>query len=112
MGIPWRVAFALQADGWYLRDAIIWAKPNPMPSSVEDRCTSSYEFVFMLAKSERYFADMDAVRQPLAEATLERISQLFPCFEKEHVCQEAFVNSSAAHSRLHPRKPVSKLEEP
>jgi DNA modification methylase len=75
MGVPWRVAFALQADGWWLRDAIVWAKPNPMPSSVTDRCTSSYEFVFMLSKSARYFADMDAVREPLADATLERISQ-------------------------------------
>jgi site-specific DNA-methyltransferase (cytosine-N4-specific) len=64
IGVPWRVAFALQADGWWLRDAIIWAKPNPMPSSVTDRCTPSYETVFMLAKSARYFADMDAVRTP------------------------------------------------
>jgi site-specific DNA-methyltransferase (cytosine-N4-specific) len=53
--------------GWYLRDAIIWAKPNPMPSSVTDRCTPSYETVFMLAKSARYFADMDAVREPYKE---------------------------------------------
>jgi DNA modification methylase len=72
IGVPWRVAFALQADGWWLRDAIIWAKPNPMPSSVADRCTSSYEFVFMLAKSARYFADMNAVREPLAEASIAR----------------------------------------
>lgn len=62
-GVPWRVAFALQADGWWLRDAIIWHKTVPMPSSVTDRCTPSYEFVFMLAKSARYYADMDAVRQ-------------------------------------------------
>ena len=75
IGVPWRVAFALQADGWWLRDAIVWAKPNPMPSSVEDRCTSSYEMVFMLAKSARYFSDMDAVREPLSPATLERIQQ-------------------------------------
>lgn len=75
MGIPWRVAFALQADGWWLRDAIVWAKPNPMPSSLTDRCTSSYEMVFMLAKSKAYYANMDAVREPLAEASLERIQQ-------------------------------------
>lgn len=73
--MPWRVAFALQADGWWLRDAIVWHKPNPLPSSVSDRCTPSYEFVFMLAKSARYYADMDAVREPLADATLERIAQ-------------------------------------
>lgn len=75
IGIPWRVAFALQADGWYLRDAIIWAKPNPMPSSVADRCTSSYEQVFMLSKRPRYFADMDAVREPLSESSLQCFSQ-------------------------------------
>lgn len=63
IGIPWRVAFALQADGWWLRSAIVWAKPNPMPSSVRDRPTSSYETVFLLAKSERYFYDSDAVKE-------------------------------------------------
>lgn len=66
IGVPWRVAFALQADGWWLRDAIIWHKPNPMPSSVDDRCTPAYETVFMLTKSAIYYADMDAVRLPLA----------------------------------------------
>jgi DNA modification methylase len=75
MGIPWRVALALQADGWWLRDAIVWAKPNPMPSSVTDRCTSSYEMVFMLAKSKTYYADMDAVREPLAESSVARLEQ-------------------------------------
>ncbi|MDE2107420.1 MAG: site-specific DNA-methyltransferase [Patescibacteria group bacterium] len=75
IGVPWRVAFALQADGWWLRDAIVWAKPNPMPSSVTDRCTSSYEMIFMLAKSRRYFADMDAVREPMAEASVARLEQ-------------------------------------
>jgi DNA modification methylase len=63
VGIPWRVAFALQADGWYLRSDIIWAKPNPMPESVTDRPTKSHEYVFLLAKSERYFFDQDAVRE-------------------------------------------------
>jgi DNA modification methylase len=75
IGVPWAVAFALRADGWWLRDAIVWHKPNPMPSSVEDRCTPSYEFVFLLAKSARYFYDADAIREPLAEATLDRIAQ-------------------------------------
>ena len=69
MGIPWRIAFALQADGWWLRDAIVWAKPNPMPSSVTDRCTSSYEMVFMLAKSKTYYADMDAVRETMLKGS-------------------------------------------
>jgi DNA modification methylase len=61
IGVPWRVAFALQADGWYLRQDIIWAKPNPMPESVRDRCTKAHEYVFLLAKSKRYFYDAAAV---------------------------------------------------
>lgn len=64
IGIPWRVAFALQADGWYLRQDIIWAKPNPMPESVRDRCTKSHEYVFMLSKSPKYFYDAKAVAEP------------------------------------------------
>ena len=64
VGIPWRVAFALQADGWYLRQDIIWAKPNPMPESVRDRCTKSHEYMFLLAKSERYYFDADAIAEP------------------------------------------------
>ncbi len=62
-GIPWRVALALQADGWYLRSDIIWAKPNPMPESVTDRPTKSHEYVFLLTKSERYYWDAEAVRE-------------------------------------------------
>ena len=61
IGIPWRVAFALQADGWYLRQDIIWHKPNPMPESVRDRCTKAHEYVFLLAKSQRYFFDAGAI---------------------------------------------------
>ena len=64
IGIPWRVAFALQADGWYLRQDIIWHKPNPMPESVRDRCTRAHEYLFLLAKSERYYFDADAVKEP------------------------------------------------
>jgi len=64
VGIPWRVAFALQADGWYLRSDTIWHKPNPMPESVRDRPTKAHEYVFLLSKSARYFYDQDAVRSP------------------------------------------------
>ena len=64
VGIPWTVAFALRSDGWYLRSDIIWHKPNPMPESVTDRPTKSHEYVFLLAKSERYFYDADAIREP------------------------------------------------
>jgi DNA modification methylase len=63
VGIPWRVAFALQADGWWLRQDIIWHKPNPMPESVRDRCTKAHEYVFLLTKSERYFYDAEAVKE-------------------------------------------------
>ena len=72
VGIPWRVAFALQADGWYLRSDIIWSKPNPMPESVTDRPTKSHEFVFLFAKSPRYFYDHEAIKEPYAESTFKR----------------------------------------
>jgi DNA modification methylase len=64
IGIPWRVAFALQTDGWYLRQDIIWHKPNPMPESVKDRCTKAHEYIFMLSKSARYYYDVDAIKEP------------------------------------------------
>ena len=63
VGIPWRVAFALQADGWYLRQDIIWAKPNPMPESVTDRCTKAHEYLFLLSKRERYYYDASAIAE-------------------------------------------------
>jgi len=64
VGIPWRVAFALQADGWYLRQDIIWAKPNPMPESVTDRCTKAHEYVFLLTKQPKYHFNHEAMREP------------------------------------------------
>ena len=64
IGIPWLVALALRADGWYLRQDIIWAKPNPMPESVKDRCTKSHEYLFLLTKSDRYYFDADAIKEP------------------------------------------------
>jgi DNA modification methylase len=75
IGIPWRVALALQADGWYLRQDIIWHKPNPMPESVTDRCTKSHEYLFMLTKNARYYFDSDAIKEPVAESTIKRVSQ-------------------------------------
>ena len=65
IGIPWRVAFALQADGWYLRSDVIWSKPNPMPESVTDRPTKAHEYLFLLTKSERYFYDANAIKEPV-----------------------------------------------
>lgn len=66
IGIPWRVAFALQDDGWILRSDIIWAKPNPMPESVTDRPTKAHEYVFLLSKQPRYYYDADAIAEPLS----------------------------------------------
>jgi DNA modification methylase len=68
VGIPWRVAFALQADGWYLRSDIIWSKPNPMPESVTDRPTKAHEYVFLLTKSPRYYYDADAIKEKSSNA--------------------------------------------
>ena len=71
-GIPWRVAFALQEDGWYLRQDIIWHKPNPMPESVKDRCTKSHEYIFLLSKSPKYLFNADAIAEPIAESSKKR----------------------------------------
>jgi len=67
IGIPWRVAFALQADGWYLRQDIIWHKPNPMPESVTDRCTKAHEYLFLLSKSPTYLFNADAIKEPVKQ---------------------------------------------
>ena len=67
IGIPWRVAFALQADGWYLRQDIIWHKPNPMPESVRDRCTKNHEYIFLLTKKPKYYFDNEAIKEPVKE---------------------------------------------
>ncbi|MDW9726327.1 site-specific DNA-methyltransferase [Sinorhizobium meliloti] len=75
IGIPWRVAFALQDDGWYLRQDIIWHKPNPMPESVTDRCTKSHEYLFLLTKSQRYYFDADAISEQVADTSLARWAQ-------------------------------------
>ena len=75
IGIPWRVAFALQSDGWYLRQDIIWHKPAPMPESVKDRCTKAHEYVFLLSKSPRYYFDAEAIAEPVTQSTIERLSQ-------------------------------------
>jgi DNA modification methylase len=81
IGLPWRVAFALQAAGWYLRSDIIWSKPNPMPESITDRPTKAHEYVFLLAKSERYYYDQDSIREPLADTSIQRINQ--PTFDQQ-----------------------------
>lgn len=75
MGIPWLLAFALRADGWYLRQDIIWNKSNCMPESVRDRCTKSHEYIFLLSKSERYYFDAAAISEPIAESSAKRYRQ-------------------------------------
>jgi DNA modification methylase len=72
IGIPWRVAFALQADGWYLRQDIIWQKNNPMPESVRDRCTKAHEYVFLLSKSQKYYYDNEAIKEECQQSTSSR----------------------------------------
>jgi site-specific DNA-methyltransferase (adenine-specific) len=72
IGIPWRAAFALQADGWYLRQDIIWHKPNPMPEGQLDRCTKAHEYLFLLSKSQRYYFKGEAIAEPLGAASIER----------------------------------------
>ena len=75
VGIPWRVAFALQADGWYLRQDIIWHKSNPIPENVRDRCAKAHEYLFLLSKRPRYYFDAKAIAEPLAESSVARLSQ-------------------------------------
>jgi len=75
IGIPWMVAFALRADGWYLRQDIIWNKPNPMPESVTDRCTKAHEYIFLLSKSQKYYYDAESIKTPIKDASIQRLLQ-------------------------------------
>lgn len=75
IGIPWMVAFALRSAGWYLRQDIIWHKPNPMPESVTDRCTKSHEYIFLLSKSAKYYYDADAIKTLIKDSTIQRMMQ-------------------------------------
>lgn len=105
-GIPWRLAFALQDDGWWLRRDIIWHKKNPMPESCSDRPTTSHEYLFLLAKSERYFYDADAIKEPCSEDTHARRSMGDPGFRGQITKPVAgWANDSSDHS------PVSHARE-
>lgn len=90
VGVPWRVAFAYQAAGWYLRCDVIWSKPNPMPESVRDRPSRSHEYVFLLTKRERYFYDADAVRTELSAATVRELAERY-----EGVARKAYEGTGA-----------------
>lgn len=78
VGIPWMAAFALRSDGWFLRQDVVWSKPNPMPESVRDRCTKAHEYVFQLTKSERYYFDQDAIKEPVSGTANPRGSGVNP----------------------------------
>lgn len=87
IGIPWMLAFALRADGWYLRQDIIWSKPNPMPESVTDRCTKSHEYIFLLSKSRKYYFDSKSIQQVASQGVKSRIGKI------ENVGHKAFVSA-------------------
>ena len=105
VGIPWRVAFALQADGWYLRSDIIWSKPNPMPESVTDRPTKSHEYLFLLSKSARYYYDADAVRETVAESQVGRLVRL-TATEGDLVAQRSRRARRVAVAEIEPARPA------
>lgn len=106
-GIPWRVAFALQADGWYLRQDIIWSKPNPMPESIKDRCTKAHEYIFLLTKSQRYFWDAEAMKEPVSGNAHARGSGVNP---KARV-PSGWDTTNSDHHQLTGRYPRSKQNE-
>jgi len=97
VGIPWRVAFALQQDGWYLRQDIIWHKPNPMPESVQDRCTKSHEYIFLLTKNSKYYYNADAVREPVSEISLKRAEYGWDCDRPS--TKNASMNGKGIHTK-------------
>ncbi|WP_175698504.1 DNA-methyltransferase [Burkholderia ambifaria] len=125
MGQPWRLAFALQDAGWYLRQDIIWHKPNPMPESVRDRCTKAHEYVFLLSKSEKYFYDFDAMQEPVsggAHARREAQGLKRPGFghgydaapKDRYKTPDGWATHSGAHGSFHRdgRESGSKLADP
>lgn len=109
VGIPWMVAFALRADGWWLRDAIVWHKPNAMPASVTDRCTGAYEMIFLLSKAPRYFFDADAIKEPYSEATLTRLAQ--PTFETQRGGAKDYRNAEDRNGNMSARRSLENLAE-
>lgn len=105
VGIPWRVAFALQADGWYLRSDIIWSKPNPMPESVTDRPTKAHEYLFLLSKRERYYYDGDAIKEPVQSGPSD-IKKMIE--KKDRIDAKHFHNDPGALPAANPRTNIGK----
>lgn len=99
IGIPWRVAFALQDDGWYLRQDIIWHKPNPMPESVQDRCTKAHEYIFMLTKSAKYFYDAGAIAEAAIYSGLT--GQSASGYKDAKIFNGKHSDKQRGHSRMH-----------
>lgn len=106
IGIPWMLAFALRADGWYLRQDIIWAKPNPMPESVKDRCTKSHEYIFLLSKSAKYYYDNEAVKEPVSDVSLKRAEYGWDCD------RPSTKNGSMGGEGIHTEKMGSRFVDP
>lgn len=96
LGIPWMVAFALRADGWYLRQDIVWHKPNPMPESVRDRCTRAHETVFMLSKSAKYYYDAASIREPAVSGDVKKFTDARPDKQRGHRRRHAGFNGRYA----------------
>lgn len=104
VGIPWRVAFALQADGWYLRSDIIWHKPNPMPESVTDRPTKSHEYIFLLTKSERYYYDHEAIAEMVTDEEYRTVGKIRPTVDD----RKGFEIRGGLHSQVGGRQTKNK----
>lgn len=100
LGIPWRVAFALQADGWYLRSDIIWHKPNPMPESIKDRPTRSHEYLFLFSKNERYFYDSESVREKPSPTLIQQIEEGYNGAALKDYLKARVQDASAVKSRV------------
>lgn len=100
IGIPWRVAFALQSDGWYLRSDIIWAKPNPMPESVQDRPTRSHEYIFLMSKSARYYYDAAAIREPASPDLIKQVEEGYNGKAIKDYLTASVQDASATKSRI------------
>jgi DNA modification methylase len=105
-GVPWRVAFALQADGWYLRSDIIWHKPNPMPESVTDRPTKSHEYLFLLTTSPRYYYDADAIKEPYQPSSKSRGKHRRQDFRKSTVSMAGTTKTWSASTNQANRRSV------
>jgi DNA modification methylase len=100
VGIPWMVAFALRADGWYLRSDIIWHKPNPMPESVTDRPTKSHEYLFLLTKSQRYYYDAEAIAEPVSDSMMQQIEEGYDGLGLKDYATAGVQNPSSVKTRI------------